>query len=113
MTTLLPKDADNNTIPALRLCDGGAHSIAVGTISTRNATAFNEGTKVVSLYSDVPVYINFGDNTVTASASDHYFPAGVYYDIALSGGAGKGAHNDYIAVLRAEEDGTIYISEKE
>jgi len=113
MTTLLPKDADNNIIPALRLRDNGAHNIAVGAGSTTNATAFDENTKVVSVYADVPVYLNFGDNAVTASSSDHYFPAGVYYDIALSGGAGKGAHHDYVAVTRAEEDGTVYISEKE
>lgn len=113
MTTLLPKDADNNIIPALRLRNGGAHSIAVAATSARNATAFDEGTKVISLYTDVPVFLNFGDNTVTATSSDHYFPAGVYYDIALSGGASKGAHHAYVAVIRAEDDGTIYISEKE
>lgn len=113
MTTLLPKDADNNAIPALRLRDNGAHALNVGTTSTSNSTAFDEGTKVVSLYTTVPVYISFGGANVTATSSDHYFPAGVYYDIALSGGSGKGAHHDYIAVLRAEEDGVLYISEKE
>jgi hypothetical protein len=113
MTTLLPKDADNNTIPALRLRKNGAHSIAVGATSARNTTAFNDSTKVISLYASVPVYLNFGDSSVTATGSDHYFPSGVYYDIALSGGAGKGSHHDYVAVLRAEEDGTVYISEKE
>jgi len=113
MTTLLPKDADNNIIPALRLRDNGAHSINAGTTSTTNATAFDENTKVVSVYADVPVYLSFGDSSVTATSSDHYFPAGVYYDIALSGGGAKGAHHDYVAVIRAEEDGTVYISEKE
>lgn len=113
MTTLLPKDADNNAIPALRLRDNGAHTIAVAATSARNSAAFSEDTKVISLYADVPVYLNFGDDTVTATASDHYFPAGIYYDVALSGGSGKGAHHDHVAVLRAEGDGTIYISEKE
>lgn len=113
MTTLLPKDADNNAIPALRLRNNGAHTLAVSTTSISNSVAFDESTKVISLYATVPVYINFGDASVTATSNDHYFPAGVYYDIALSGGSGKGAHHDYIAVLRAEEDGTLYISEKE
>lgn len=113
MTTLLPKDADNNIIPALRLRENGAHTIAITGTSTRNAVAFNEHTKIISLFATVPVYLSFGDNSVIATSNDHYFPAGVYYDIALSGGAGKGAHHDYLAVLRTEEDGILYISEKE
>ena len=113
MTTLLPKDADNNPIPALRLRDGGAHSLSAGVTPNSNTTAFNTDTKVIGLYATVPVFIKFGDAGVTATASDHYFPAGVYYDIALGGGGTKGSHQAYISVLRAEEDGNIYISEKE
>ena len=113
MTTLLPKDADNNAIPALRLRDGGAHNISITGAAARNITAFDEGTKVVSIYSTVAVYLKFGDNTVNATTADHYFPAGTYYDIAISGGSGKGAHNAYVSVLRFDEDGAIYISEKE
>lgn len=113
MTTLLPKDADNNIIPALRLRDGSAHTITIGATASRNSVAFDENTKVISLYATVPVYIKFGDNTVNATTADHYFPAGIYYDVAITGGSGKGAHNAYVSVLRLTEDGTIYISEKE
>jgi len=113
MTTLLPKDADNNPIPALRLKDGGAHNVAIAASAANNTSAFDEGTKVVSLYATTACYIKFGDAGVTATSADHYFPAGVYYDIALGGGSGKGAHHDYISVLRAADDGTLFISEKE
>lgn len=113
MTTLLPRDADNNIIPALRLRDTGAHSIDVTAVSARNSVAFDNDTKVISLYATAPVFIKFGDSGVTATITDHYFPAGVYYDVALSGGAGKGAHHAYIAAIRSEEDCTLYISEKE
>lgn len=113
MTTLLPKDADNNIIPALRLRDGGAHTLSATASAARNSTAFDEDTKIISLYATVPLYLKFGDNAVTATSADHYFPAGVYYDIALSGGNGKGAHHAYLSVLRTDEDGTLYISEKE
>lgn len=113
MTTLLPKDADDNIIPALRFRSGGAHTIAVTATSARNSAAFAADTKVVSLYATGPVYVKFGDATVTATTSDHYFPAGVYYDIAISGGGPKGVHHTHIAVLRAEADGTLYVSEKE
>ena len=113
MTTLLPKDADNNAIPALRLADGGAHSLNVTGTSVRNAIAFNEETKIVSLYATAPVYLKLGDGAVSATATDHYFPAGTYYDIAITGGSGKGPHNSHISALSVSDDGTLYISEKE
>lgn len=111
MTTFLPKDSDDNAIPALRLKSGGAHSIAATAASARNSTAFSDETRVVSLYATGGVFVKFGGPTVTATASDHYFPSGVYYDIALGGG--KAPHYTHIAVLRATADCTLYISEKE
>lgn len=112
MTTLLPKDADNNVIQALRFLDGGAHTIAVSDSSARNSTAFDEDTKVISLYASVPVYLAFGDSSVTATTSDHYFPAGIYYDVAVCGGTNKSAQSSHVAVLRVSDDGNLYISEK-
>lgn len=111
MPTFLPKDTNDNAIPALRLKNPGAHAISVGASSARNATGFNADTRVVSLYSDVACYVKFGDNTVAATSSDHYFPAGVYYDIAVGGG--DTGHYTNVAVLRVSENGTLYISEKE
>jgi len=113
MTTLLPRDADNNTIPALRLSDNGAHAINVSATATRNNIAFNAETKIISLYSTVPVYIKSGDETASATNADHYFPANTYYDIAITAGSGKTAHDAYLSVLRVSDDGTLYISEKE
>lgn len=110
--TLQPLDSNNNPIPALRLKDSGAHSIAATASSARNSTAFDADTEIVSLYASVPVYIKMGDATVAATTSDHYFPDGLYYDFAI--GADNANHNTHIAVLRADsEDGTVYISEKE
>ncbi|MEM9470288.1 MAG: hypothetical protein AAF988_09015 [Pseudomonadota bacterium] len=113
MTTLLPKDADNNIIPALRLKDSGAHTINTTTSSTRNATAFDGETKVISLYATEPVFVAFGDSAVTANLSDHFFPAGIYYDVAISGGSGKASKDLYIAAIAESADGILYISEKE
>lgn len=112
MTTLLPTDADNKTIPAVRLRDGAARTLSVTGTSARNSTAFHADTRIISLYATGPVYIRFGTaNTVTATSSDHYFPAGIYYDIAIGGG--PVAHYGYIAALKADADCTLYISEKE
>lgn len=110
--TSLPLDINNNPVPALRLKNGGAHKIAAASASTRNTNAFSAATKIVSVYATVPVYIRMGDASVTASASDHYFPEGIYYDFAISGHAA--AHCTHIAVLKADTtDGMVYLSEKE
>lgn len=112
MPTIMPIDHNNNPIPAVRLkSGGGAHAIAATAASARNATAFAADTQVVSLYATGPVYVRFGGAGVTASASDHYFPSGVYYDFSIGGD--KVAHYTHIAVLRVSADCTVYVSEKE
>lgn len=111
MPTLLPTDLNNNAIPAVRLKNNGAHIINASAVSACNATAFDSDTRLVSLYTTGPVYIRFGDEMVMATASDHYFPAGIYYDFAIGGGAV--IQYSHIAVLAADSDCTVYISEKE
>ena len=112
MTTILPIDANDNAIPALRLKDGGSHTIsAVTGASAVNVGGFSSETKIVSIYATGGVYISFGDNGVVATSSDHYFPEGVYYDFAI-GGYGVD-HTPYIGALAATADCTVYISEKE
>jgi hypothetical protein len=114
MPTLLPMDADSNPIPALRLRSGSAHTISATATSARNSVAFSSETKVVSLFATGAVYVRFGGSSVTAANTDHYFPQGLYYDFAISGGeSGKGPHNTHVAVLAAGSNCTVYISEKE
>ena len=110
MTTIMPTDENNNPIPALRLRDQCAHKITVAATSARNSVAFNAGTRVVSLFATVPVYLRFGGSGVTATTSDHYFPANVYYDVSIGGE--EAAQSLYLAALRADTDGMLYISEK-
>lgn len=112
MPTLLPKDADNNPIPALRLKSGGAQTIAATGTTARNATAFNADTKVIGIYADGPVYVAIGDDSIEATSGDHYLPGELYYDIAIAGGR-SGAQATHMAVLAADGDCTVYISEKE
>ncbi len=111
MTTKLPLDSNKNPIPALRLKNSGAHVISSAASSARNTTPFNADTRVISVYASEDVYINFGGASVTATSSDHFFPAGTYYDFAI-GGDGTG-HYTHIAVLRVNADGNVYVSEKE
>ena len=112
MTTILPLDDEQNIIPALRLRQGGAQSIAASTgASARTAMPFAATTRVVSVYASGNVYIAFGGAAVTASATDHYYPTGVYYDFAIGGGAV--AQYPALAVLAADSACTVYVSEKE
>lgn len=111
MATLLPQDQNDNPIPALRMKQGGAHNISISASSTRNSIAFSEETLIISIYADVPIYIAFGSSAITATTSDHFFPAGIYYDIAIGGD--HSAHYTHAAVLQVSGGGTVYISEKE
>ncbi|MGH1456100.1 MAG: hypothetical protein ACRBDI_04915 [Alphaproteobacteria bacterium] len=111
MTTLLPQDSNDNPIPALRMKNGAAHQITIGASSIRNGSAFNADTQIISLYADVPIYLAFGDSSITATTSDHFFPAGIYYDVSIGGD--KSAHYTHIAVLQVNGAGTLHISEKE
>lgn len=96
--------------PLCALKAGGAHLINSSASSARNASAFDDETRVVSLYASEPVYVNFGDGSVTASTSDHYFPAGLYYDVSLGGDGAP--HATHIAVLQVSSGGSVYVSEK-
>lgn len=111
MSTFMPRDAHGHPIPAVRLKSGGAHSIAATSSSARNSTAFAAATRVVSLYASGPVYVKFGDSSVTATSSDHYYPTGLYYDFSLGGDGAP--HATHVAVLRADQNCTLYVSEKE
>ncbi|NCC20910.1 MAG: hypothetical protein EOM26_00435 [Alphaproteobacteria bacterium] len=95
----------------MRLRNGGAHVVNVTDVSARNSVAFDAGTKVVSLYATGPVFLRFGDAAVTASGGDHYFPDGVYYDVAIGGGKTKSA--THVAAIRVGGDCQLFISEKE
>lgn len=111
MATFLPTDDNNNPIPALRLKDGGAYAIAATTTAAANLSAFPATTQVISIYATVPVFLKFSENGAVATASDHYFPAGVYYDFAIGGE--EAVHYNYLSVLRSgASDGIVYVSEK-
>lgn len=112
MPTLMPRDDDNFAIPALAMKPDCAHSVSFDAASSsRNSTAFDPRTRVVSIFATDNVFLRFGDSSVTASTSDHFFPAGIYYDVAISNV--KTTHYDYIAIRGAGTSGTVYLSEKE
>lgn len=111
--TQMPRDQDNNAIQTLRLRTDGAHSIAATTgASARNASAFSEGVKVVSLYATQDMYLRFGGNTAVAAATDSFFPKGLWYDFAIDGAKGTTAFT-HVAARAVSSAGTLYISERD
>lgn len=111
MSTYLPRDIDGAPIMVLGFRDQAAHQIAATATSARNTTAFNAGTRVVSLYATAPIFIRLGDSAATATSSDHYIPANTYLDLDIGGG--KSDHDAYMAVIAATaQTGTVYVSEK-
>jgi hypothetical protein len=109
--TTLPRDRDNTPIPALRLNPNGAHKIDVTSIATRNSIAFDADTRIISLYATADVFIKCGDENVIATSSDHFFPANMYYDMAIGGD--KVMHANYMSAMAVSDDCELYISEKE
>ena len=103
----MPVDDNHNPIPCLSLAEEGAHSADV-TDTSVTIGPFDADTVVISIYATEPVFIAFGGSDVEAQVTDHYFPAGVYYDMALGGD-----DITHMATIAADSDGKIYISEKE
>ncbi|MEI6985787.1 MAG: hypothetical protein WCK65_06630 [Rhodospirillaceae bacterium] len=110
MSTIQPLDDSGHPIPVLRLKSGGARIASAAAISTRIGP-FAGDIRVIALFATGPVFIRTGDATVVATGTDHFFPEGTYCDVSL-GDQRQGRHS-HLAVIRAEVDCTLYISEKE
>lgn len=105
----LPLDAGGNPIPAVAIRPGGSHNITAGSATGTNTTPFRDDTVIVSVFvdGDDGVFMEFGDSSVEATSSSHFFPGKIYYDFALKKGW------THVAVLRADAtDQEVYISEK-
>jgi len=109
MPTSLPIDSQGNAIPALRPRPGHARELTITGTSTRNATAFEADTQVISLYATADAKIALGNATITATSGDHFIPAGQYLYIAI--GNKMRTRASHIAVIATDGDGTLHISE--
>lgn len=113
MSTKMPRDSYGHVIPCVKLKSDKAHTISVSSSSNTNSVAFEAETNVISFYATVNVFIKFGySDSVVADSGDHFFPSGVYYNFSLND---KDINKKYthVAIIRASEDGTVYISECE
>jgi hypothetical protein len=87
----------------------GAQQVTISGTSAKNATAFADSTRVISIYSDTDCHIEIGTSSVVATTSDHFIPAQTYMYLSIT------LHGDvaftHIAVIQASAGGTLYISE--
>ena len=112
MTTLLPTDSDYRQIPVLRLKGGGAHRLNVTATSARLQLA--SGAQIIRVHVTAPVFVRTGDDTVTATDTDHYLSAGLPYDFSLGDeGQARPIHTHIAAVSASDSDAVLYISEME
>lgn len=103
--TELPRDDRLIPMPVLSPRSGGAHHLESETdVSTRNATAFATGVKVILVTATEPAYVRLGDATVSATAADHYLPAGVPLYLALR-------NQTNLAVKAGSAAGIVHVSE--
>ena len=102
MATILAQDQDEfEPIQALPL--GTTQTVSVTSSSAANSTAFASGTTVVRVVSTTDCHIIFATSP-TATTSTAYLPANqVEYFKATAG--------EKIAAIRANADGTLYVTE--
>lgn len=112
MSTLLPRDANNEEIPVLGWKPSSGQTIAVGTSQNRNGAAFADETNIVSLWSTVPFRIRQGGSTVVADSTDPILPANILHDISIGGGANT--KKPYISVISYDGSttGSVYLGER-
>ncbi len=103
---LLPLDGSGHPIDLFRLSPGNAQQIAFTGTSARQTNAFVSNRLAIAVYATKDCFVKTGSNTVTATTSDHFLPAGFYTTLALKG-------DTYIAAISNGTNGTLYISELE
>lgn len=106
MPTILPRDAFGDKIQTLGVKDNGSHQISVSATSARNATKFDDKTSIIWLYATADLYFKIGDADVTATATDHFLPAGLRIPMPVR-------TRGYIAAIQSTTSGTLHISEAE
>lgn len=111
MSTLLPRDDDNQPIPVLRPKYEGAAHLSAGQVSVRTAGPFDPTTRVIRLYATGSVTFQTGDSGVVATAVSHYLPAGTIDFVSL--GNAKQRRHTHLAILAVDGNADVYISELE
>lgn len=112
----LPRDLRANPIPVLGVV--ASHGIPAQSSSARNGTAFDSGTKVITVIGTVDLWVKLGDGSVvigsvpsapySSTAAPIFIPAGLPVDLSIKDTSG------YLAVIRAgSTDGIAFVWERQ
>lgn len=107
----MPYDAGGAHVQVMRPLSGGAHHITTSGVSARNSVAFNSNTRVIEILCKEDCYFQTGDNTVTASSSDHFLRADVGRVYSIGGD--KQVQHTHIAVIQDTTGSILHVSELE
>lgn len=99
----LPRDTFGNPVQALQPDPAGAVAGSVASSSAR--ITLTAATELVRIAASTACYIKFGDNTVAATTSDTFFPAGV--EIFAVPESAPGVPYTHLAFIRQTSDGVI------
>jgi hypothetical protein len=113
--TRMPRDDNSQSIPLLRFRGGGgAQHLSINASTATLSAVFPAGTRVITLVCTVDSFFETGRESVVASASSHFIPAGVPYDMALGADLSSiDAYHNYISVISVTGTGVAHISERE
>jgi hypothetical protein len=108
-----PRDDGNTAIPVLGYRPQRGQSIAFDTAPARSAR-LSDSVRVISIYSTDSCFIELGGASVVANTSNsHFIPGGFYMDISLGSENDSRNNYKYISVVSADNEGTLYVSERE
>jgi hypothetical protein len=108
-----PRDDGNAAIPVLSYRPHRGQSIYFNTTAARSAQ-LSASVRVISIYATDSCFIEIGTSTVTADAStSHFIPGGFYMDVSLGAETDPRNNYKYISVVSADNEGTLYVSERE
>jgi hypothetical protein len=108
-----PRDDGNAAIPVLSYRPQRGQRVVFTTAPARSAE-FSPSVRVVSIYATDSCFIELGNASVVANASSsHFIPGGFYMDISLGSDNDARASAKYISVVSENNEGTLYVSERE
>jgi hypothetical protein len=108
-----PRDDGNAAIPVLSYRPLRGQRIAYTTAPARSAQ-FSDSVRVISIYATDSCFIELGNSSVQANtANSHFIPGGFYMDISLGSELDARATAKYISVVSEDNEGILYVSERE
>lgn len=108
-----PRDDGNAAIPVLSYRPHCGQAVAY-TIAPARSARLSDSVRVISIYATDSCFIEIGDSNVVADInSSHFIPGGFYMDISLGAETDPRLNAKYVSAISENNEGILYISERE